>query len=89
MLLVYGQEDLAVNEDADEIFEDTVVDEAEEEEGVVEDEDDGSDALTVSLFIYHVSYMHMGTSHNGYFCKGYKTNLLFLFNKEDSRNCEL
>jgi len=43
---VYGQEDLAVNEDADEIFEDTVVDEAEEEEGVVEDEDDGSDALT-------------------------------------------
>jgi len=43
---VYGQEDLAVNEDGDEIFEDTVVDEAEEEEGVVEDEDDGSDALT-------------------------------------------
>ena len=55
MLLVYGQEDLAVNEDADEIFEDTVVDEAEEEEGVVEDEDDGSDALTVSLFMCLIS----------------------------------
>merc|ERR1712183_258599 len=41
---VYGQEDLAVNEDGDEIFEDTVVDEADEEEGV--DEDDVNDALT-------------------------------------------
>merc|ERR1712183_118175 len=43
---VYGQEDLAVNEDGDEIFEDTVVDEADEEEGVVEDEEDVNDALT-------------------------------------------
>ena len=43
---------MAVNEDGDEIFEDTVVDEADEEEGVVEDEEDVNDALTVSWFIY-------------------------------------